>query len=151
MRELSRLVGLTHPALLNHLRALVTDSLLVRSEEGLYPTYEGNMSSEMFRLLKGDDTVHRLDATGIVDYIEESLRPDCIVLFGSAAHGEDTEESDIDLFVQARERELDLGAYEGPLCRRVHVLFEPEVRQLAPELLNNIANGRVLRGYLKVA
>jgi hypothetical protein len=25
------------------------------------------------------------------------------------------------------------------------------VRQLAPELLNNIANGRVLRGYLKVA
>ena len=109
------------------------------------------MSSEMFRLLKGDDTVHRLDATGIVDYIEESLRPDCIVLFGSAAHGEDTEESDIDLFVQARERELDLGAYEGPLCRRVHVLFEPEVRQLAPELLNNIANGRVLRGYLKVA
>ena len=151
MRELSRLVGLTHPALLNHLRALVADSLIVRREEGLYPTYEGNMSSEMFRLLKGDDTVHRLYATGIVDRIEESVRPDCIVLYGSAARGEDTEESDIDMFVQARARELDLGEYEGPLGKRVHVLFESNVRQLAPELINNIANGRVLRGYLKVA
>ena len=151
MRELSRLVGLTHPALLIHLRALVVESLLVRREEGLYPTYEGNMSSEMFRLLKGDDTTHRLHATGLVDRIEESVRPDCIVLFGSAARGEDTEESDIDLFVQAQERELDLGAYEGPLGRSIHVLFEPDVRQLTTELLNNLANGRVLRGYLKVA
>ena len=151
MRELSRMVGLTHPALLNHLRALVADSLLVRREEGLYPTYEGNMSSEMFRLLKGDDTVHRLHTSGLVDCIEESVRPDCIVLFGSAARGEDTEESDIDLFVQARERELDLDAYEGSLARKVHVLFEPDVRRLGPELLNNIANGRVLSGYLKVA
>jgi predicted nucleotidyltransferase len=151
MRELSRKVGLTHPALLNHLRALVADSLLVRREEGLYPTYEGNMSSEMFRLLKSDDMVHRLYSERLVDRIEESIRPDCIVLFGSAARGEDTEESDIDLFVQARERQLDLGEYEESLGRKVHVLFEPNMRRLGPELLNNIANGRVLSGYLKVA
>ena len=45
-------MGLTQPTLLNHLRELVEESLLLRGEEGLYPTYTANVDNMMFRMLK---------------------------------------------------------------------------------------------------
>ena len=78
------------------------------------------------------------------------MKPNCVMLFGSGARGEDHLESDIDLFIQAEERPLELKRFEAMLRRKLHLLFEADLRALPKELLNNIINGRVLYGYLEV-
>ena len=76
--------------------------------------------------------------------------PDAIILFGSAAKGEDLKESDIDLFVLAEEKKLDLQKYEKLLGRKINILAEESFSKLSKELRNNIINGIILYGYLKV-
>ena len=76
--------------------------------------------------------------------------PDVIILFGSASKGEDIMESDIDLFLISRERELDILDFETKLKRNISLLFSENFGELSNELKNNIINGVILKGYLKV-
>ena len=72
------------------------------------------------------------------------------MLFGSASRGEDTEESDIDLFIQAKQSKIDLSKFGKTLNRKINLLFESDFKTVSPELINNLANGVVLYGYFKV-
>jgi len=73
-----------------------------------------------------------------------------IVLFGSASKGEDIKDSDIDLFLQCKEKKLDMKKYEKELKRKVNIFFSDNFNKLSKELKNNIINGVILYGYLKV-
>lgn len=150
LRELSRRLKLAPPSVVNHLKALETDGLVSKEKTGLYPTFRANRDNDAFKLLKKQNLVWRLPGCGLVSFLEERLTPNCIVLFGSASRGEDIETSDIDIFVQATELESDLKKYEKALNRKINLLFEPNLAPLSKELLNNIINGAVLYGYLKV-
>src|SRR3989344_1663357 len=149
MRELSRKIGLAQPSVLNHLKALCKEGLITREEGGLYPTYRANLNAPLFKLLKEQNLVWRLHATKLLEYLDETVKPNCVVLFGSGARGEDHAESDIDLFIQAEERPLELKRFEAALHRKFHLLFEADIRTLPKELLNNLINGQVLYGYLE--
>ncbi|MFW5912069.1 MAG: nucleotidyltransferase domain-containing protein [Candidatus Hadarchaeota archaeon] len=122
-----------------------------RREEGSrsYPVYRSNRRSEKFRQLKALDMRHRIETCGLLDEIEKEAAPDCIVLFGSAARGEDVRESDVDLYVQSEEMELAFPEHEELLKRSIQLHFQPEFNSYPDELKNNIVNGTVLRGYLK--
>jgi len=150
MREISRRVALAQVSVIAHLKALQKEGLIVKEKTGIYSTFRANRESEDFRLLKRQNLIWRIHTSGLIPILDEQLKPNCIVLFGSAARGEDTEMSDIDIFVQAEEVELELSKYERALNRKIKILFEPEIRALSKELLNNIINGQVLYGYLKV-
>lgn len=150
LRELSRNCKLAQPSVLNHLHALLEEGLIVREEKGLYPTYRANKEDPTFKLLKQQNMVWRIYASKLLELIEETLRPNCIVLFGSASRGEDIEGSDIDLFIQAEEKELNFRPFEEKLKRSIAPFFEPEIASLSRELANNIINGHILSGYLKV-
>ncbi len=150
LREISRNVKLALVSVINHLQGLVKEGLIIRNEKGLYPTYQANRENEVFKLLKKQNTTLRMFQIGLIDHIEEKTRPDCIVLFGSASRGEDNEESDIDIFVQSKRIELDLKRYEKMLHRKINIFYEDNLKNLSKELLNNIINGSILYGYLKV-
>ena len=45
---------------------------------------------------------------------------------------------------------MDLRPFEQALHRKINILFEPDLKALGTELRNNLANGAVLSGYLKV-
>jgi predicted nucleotidyltransferase len=75
--------------------------------------------------------------------------PGCIVLFGSYLRGEDTEESDIDLFVEADKKEIRLERFEGLLKRKIELHFRRDFGKISKELKNNIINGLVMQGYLE--
>ena len=72
----------------------------------------------------------------MIDFLVDSLSPDAIVLFGSAARGEDIEDSDIDLLVIAKETGIDLGRFEERIQRRISIHFEPKISEIPKELLN---------------
>lgn len=148
IRELSRKTGLAQTAVKNHLKQLIEDKLVTEEKNGLYPTYIANILDKQYRLLKKQNMIIRL--TTLIEHIEIELNPNCIVLYGSASRGEDISTSDIDIFVQARESDLDLGNYEKELNRKINIFFEEKLDKLNKELLNNLINGIVLEGYLKV-
>lgn len=150
LRELSRRVELAQTSVINHLKALQREGFVIKEKKGIYPTYKANRESEDFKLLKKQNLIWRISKSGLISFLDEKLKPNCIVLFGSAARGEDTEVSDIDIFIQAEETELNLEKYKRILNRKINLFFEPKINALSRELLNNIINGCVLCGYLKV-
>jgi len=52
--------------------------------------------------------------------------------------------------VQAEEKKLNLAKYEKLLNRKITLFFEENFSRLSKELKNNILNGIVLKGYIKV-
>lgn len=150
IRELSRNTKLSVPSIRLHIKALLAEGLILKDKNGLYPSFSAVRESPFFKLLKAQNVILRLHQTSILSTIEKVVYPSCIVLFGSASRGEDSEESDIDLFVQAKHIKLDLSKFEKTLNRKINLLFEPDLKTIGPELLNNLANGTVVYGYLKV-
>ncbi len=150
MRELSRHISLGQPSIIAHLKALVKEGLVIKEKTRLYPTYYAHRDSEKYKLLKQQNLIWRIVTSGLGEYLKMKIQPNCLVLFGSAARGEDTEQSDIDIFVQAKDISLDLSKYERVFHRNINLLFEPQIENLSKELLNNLINGIVLDGYFKV-
>lgn len=149
LRQLERKVGMGLPSVKNHVEALVKEGLLLVDEEGPYRGYRASMS-EMYRTHKLSDLIARLRSSGLVRVLEERCTPNCIVLYGSGADGRDDERGDIDIFVESKEKRMDLGRFERELHRTISLLFEPDARKLNHELRNTIANGIVLSGFLRV-
>ncbi|MBS3057192.1 MAG: nucleotidyltransferase domain-containing protein [Candidatus Diapherotrites archaeon] len=150
MRELSRRTEIAQTSVINHLKELLKEQLIIKEKKGIYPTFKANRDDEMFKLYKKNDLLLKIRQTGLVDFIYDSCLPDAIMLFGSASKGEDLEESDIDLYVKAKEKKLNLQRYEKLLNRKITLFFKENFSELGNELKNNIINGIVITGYLKV-
>ena len=81
---------------------------------------------------------------------EQYGHPEAIILFGSYSRGEDTETSDIDLAVATTKKlSLNLTLYEKKLKRKISI-HEITLEKVSEEFLNNLANGLVITGYLKI-
>src|SRR3989339_697604 len=147
-REIAKLAEIGSSSAKKGLEEL-TSLRLVLADKGRYThSYKANRENRQFKLAKTYATLVAFEEA--VRKIDDSCMPSCIVLFGSAARGEDTEQSDIDLFVQAKAKALSLAKEEKILQRTLHILFEPDIKLISRELLNNLANGIVLSGYLVV-
>ena len=149
LREIWRLVDLALPSIKNHVSELEKEGLLKKEKSGLYITYVSNRS-EKFKLYKKLDVIIRIYESGLLETLEEKFLPKAIVLFGSASRGEDTERSDIDLFILANEKPVNLIKFEEKLKRKISIHAEKSIKDVPKELLNNILNGSILYGYLKV-
>ncbi len=149
MREISRNTKITQPSVINHLKALMKEELIIRENKGIYPTYIANRDNEKFRAYKKINILLRLYDSKLIDDIYDKCSPKVIILFGSASIGEDTEQSDIDLFVDSKSKELNLKKYEKILKRKINILYEENFNRISAELKNNIINGIIIKGYLK--
>lgn len=148
LREISRLTGLGLPSVINHIKQLKKEGLIIKEKVHVYTSYRAEKTGK-FRLYKKIDMIKRLNESGLIKFLEEKFSPDAIVLFGSASKGEDIENSDIDLFILAKEEEISLKAFEKKLKRMINLFFEEKISDVPKELMNNIINGIVLSGYLK--
>ncbi|MAF36499.1 hypothetical protein CL622_05275 [archaeon] len=149
IRELSRMIDLAQPSVKNHLIELMKEKLIQKTDEGLYGGYHANRDDDLFRHLKQQNTVFTLHQSGCINYLFEQCMPQAIILLGSASKGEDTEESDIDIFVEAKEEVLDLKKYEKILNRKIHVIWKENFGNLSVELKNNLVNGTILHGVIR--
>ena len=150
LREISRLTKIAVTSVKNYVKELVKENLILKTKTSIYLGYVANESGKMFKVYKRQTMILKLHKSGFVEYIERVARPSAIVLFGSAGKGEYTEKSDIDIFVQSSEYEFKLEKFEKILKHRINILFESNLDSLSKELLNNLANGVVLSGYLRV-
>jgi predicted nucleotidyltransferase len=152
LREISRIASLATTSVKLYLTEMVDEGLIIKTKHRLfkYPVYHANFDSMEFRFLKKIDTIIALRESGLIEYLENQCMPDVIILFGSASKGEDTMESDIDLFLLSKERKLDFHEFETKIKRNISLIFSEDFGELSNELKNNIINGVILKGYLKV-
>lgn len=150
MREISRNTKITQPSTSLHLKVLVKEGLILKEKKGLYPTYRANRDNELFKVYKRLNLILRIHQTKLLDYISDTCSPRVVILFGSASLGEDIETSDLDLFINSEKTELELEKYEKHLKRKINPFFEQNFARLSKELKNNLLNGIILKGYIKV-
>ena len=152
LRQISRKMKIAVTSVRKYLDDLLKERLIIKIDKGIYPSFKANRDADegVFRFYKKLNMVERLISSGLVDYIEDNCIPNTMILFGSASRGEDIERSDIDLFVQCKSKKLDLEKFEKKLKRKINIFFEGNFSRLSKELKNNILNGILLRGYLKV-
>lgn len=153
LREISRKISLAPKSVKNYLKELEKQGLIIKKLHRIhnYPVYYANFDDEYFRYLKKLNTLRAIKESGLLDYLDEKCMPGSIILFGSASRGEDTKESDIDIFLQCSEKKLDLVKYEKKLNRKISLFFEKNSGNLSKELKKNIINGDRLKGYLDLS
>ena len=152
LREISRKVAVAPPSVKKYLNELEKENLIIKAKHRIYgyPIYHANRDNENFKFFKKLDIIMQIKESGLLDFVSESCMPDAIILFGSASRGEDIKESDIDLFVLSDKERLTLEKFEKKMNRNFNIFFSANFGKLSKELKNNIINGVILKGYLKV-
>lgn len=152
LREISRKIKLAPTSVKNYLKELEKEKLITKKKHRTnnFPLYYANRDGENFQFYKKISTIISIKESGLLDYINEECWPDAIILFGSAARGEDIKNSDIDIYIQTKQTKLNLKKYEKCLKRKINPFFEQKLNKLSKELRNNILNGVILSGYMEI-
>ncbi|MGM5480898.1 MAG: nucleotidyltransferase domain-containing protein [Nanobdellota archaeon] len=150
--ELSRATGLAHTSITLHLKTLEEQDIIYRYEEQKntrqFPYYKAKRESEQYRTYKRIYNYSVLFESGLVEELKKLFAPDAIVVFGSHERGEDTETSDIDIFVKAEAEHVDLNRYEEKLGRKIELHVKESLQKYPKTLRENIMNGCVLEGRM---
>lgn len=151
--EISRKARLAHTSVKKYLVDMKDLGMIKEASEKKgkrkFPVYTADLESVAYRKYKRVINILKLAESGLVEHLKNKLMPQSIVLFGSYAQGEDIEESDIDIFLECKKKELDLSKFEKQFNRKIELHFKEKFKEYPPELKNNIINGIVLGGYLE--
>jgi len=150
IRQISRLVGLSPPGILKIVKKLKKEGLLATEKKGMIEEVSAPRTDKFF-YLKLCYNLSILNESGLIKFLEDKYEePETIVVFGSYARGEDTSKSDIDIaIVTGMELSLDLKKFEKQINRKINI-YEVKIKECKKEFINNLANGIVLHGFLKV-
>jgi predicted nucleotidyltransferase len=150
VRGIAKILDIPKSSVGYQIKALVKKGMILRKTTGIFPFYIANAESEMYRFCKRQEAIAGILASGLLDFLEKETNPRCIILFGSFAKAEYDADSDIDIFIQAGEKRLDLLKFEKKLKHPINAIFSQDLNKLSAELFNNIINGVKLRGYIKI-
>ena len=114
-----------------------------------YPIYKANRDNKIYKKYKIIYNLTSIFESNLTEFIEKKLMPKSIVEFGSHRRGEDTEKSDIDIFVECKREGLNLAEFEKRLGRKIELHYKENFTSYPKELKNNIINGIVLSGFLE--
>ncbi len=151
VREIERALKLPLPSVIRYCRELEKEGILITAKTGSVAFYTASRS-ETYLLEKKLYNIKRLYGSGLVNYLKIELSNPAIVLFGSYAKGEDTEDSDIDLYVETPStKQLDLEKFKKVLKRYIQIFQHKSLNEITnPHLANNIINGITLNNYIEV-
>ena len=150
IREIARQTCLSASGVLKILKKLKKENLLISERENVVENVEASRSEKFFQLKKTYN-IRSLFESGLIERLRDLYEePEAIVLFGSYSKGEDTSQSDIDIaIVTKKAAHLDLKKFEERLRRKINV-YEIQIEAAEKEFLNNLANGTVVYGFLRV-
>jgi predicted nucleotidyltransferase len=153
LMEISKKASIAHTSVKKHLLILEKLSVIQKSVERKgkrkFPLYKANINNKTYRHYKRIYNLFQLEESKLTDFLKDNLMPKSIVLFGSYQKGEDLEDSDIDLFIECKEKKIELSHFKKLLNRDIQIHFKEDFAKYPHELRNNIINGIVLEGYLE--
>ncbi|MFA6888491.1 MAG: nucleotidyltransferase domain-containing protein [Candidatus Woesearchaeota archaeon] len=152
--DISRNIEIAHTSIKHNIDCLMKAGLIFETIEKKgqrkFPLYTANRDAKKFKTAKVLYNLKSVQESGIIEYLEEKLAPKVIVLFGSYRRGEDVESSDIDLFVECKEEQINITKYEKIFAKKIQFHFKENFLTYPKELKNNIINGIVMSGFLEV-
>ncbi|MFH1065887.1 MAG: nucleotidyltransferase domain-containing protein [Nanoarchaeota archaeon] len=157
VRRLAKLEKKSPTTISKILNIYAKEGILKQSSRLNHIFYKANMENQKLRDLKIYYNLKLIRNSGLTVFLEKELNhPEAIVLFGSFRKGDDIEKSDIDIVVISLvKKEINLTEFEKKLRHslQLFILLPKDIESLKksnPELLNNIANGIVLYGFLEL-
>ena len=152
IREIERKVGIALPSAIRYCKEFTKEGILSVLKIGNVTFYTANRANEKFLLEKKLFNIKQLYASGFVKYLRHELSNPAVMVFGSFAKGEDTEESDIDLYIETNSaNKINLEKFEKNLGKRFQIFKHKNLKELSnPHLADAIINGIVLNGFVRV-
>ena len=150
VREIAKTLSISTGTASIHLKSLGEAGLVKGEQKGRTLLYRANISHPVVREVKILSTL--LELTPLITVLENNVSR--LILFGSCATGEDTADSDIDLFIETNDRALvsDLiSQHEQRVCRKLSpiIMSTEEFRQIRTRdrpLFERISRGNYLIG-----
>lgn len=151
VREIERTLNLALPSVIRYCKELKKEDILTTLNIGNVTFYTSSMSENYF-LEKRLYNLKILYKSGFIEYIKIELSNPPVILFGSFAKGEDTEESDIDLYIETpSKKQINFEKFENFLHRKIQIFQHKNIKEITnPHLANNIINGATLNNYIEV-
>jgi predicted nucleotidyltransferase len=152
VRELARATSLPLPSITRYTKELVQEGILQKLTIGKTVFFTANNPNKEYTRQKILSNIQNIHSSGLLDELITTSHNSPIRLFGSYAKGEDTEESDIDIYIQTPEKlSINTKLYEQKLFREIHIFSEKNIQDIKnTELINNIMNGIPLHGYIEL-
>lgn len=149
LRELSRIMKLSMPAIISTISALRREQLVVVKRGRVLTTVKACGDNPLFTRLKRAQNLETLYVSGLVDALSSAFRrPHAIICFGSYSRGDDIETSDVDIAViGGKQAEPDFKKFEKIIHRTVSV-HHVDLNKVSEEFKSNLCNGIVLEGAL---
>mgnify|MGYP001602117409 FL=1 len=149
VREYSRLSKISPPTASKMLFEFSKEGLLLIEKDRNYVFYYANKNNRLFIDLSR--IYWRLKLEKLLNFMNKKLTNPLIILFGSLSKAETKEDSDIDLCVIGHKKELNIKDFEDNLNRKIQLFFFNSLEDIKnKELANNIINGYVIEGRLKL-
>ena len=149
VREYSRLMKISPPSASKMLFNYHKEELLLIEKDRNYIFYYANKNNKIFIDLSR--IYWKIKLSPLINFLEQNLTNPTIILFGSLSKAETKEDSDIDLCVLGHKKELNLKNFEKNLKRKIQLFFFSSIEDIKnKELANNIINGYLLNGRLKL-
>lgn len=151
VRELERATNLPLPSITRYVKELIREGIVQKKVFGTTTFYTANRADERYRSQKILHNLNALFESQLIQYLREHYHNAPIRLFGSYSRGEDTEDSDIDIYVQTPLPPVSLSTFEKKLKRTVQLFTYKDIHAIPnKELANNIINGVPLNGHIEV-
>ena len=152
VRQIERELKLPLPSVIRYCKELADENILTVQTISNVVFYTGDRTSASFLLEKRLFNIRSLYVSGLIDFLKFELSNPTIVLFGSYSRGEDTENSDIDLFIESPKNvSLNLAKFENILKRKIQPFYYGSLYEIKnTNLANNIINGITLNGFVEV-
>ena len=150
IRGIAKDLNISKTAVSHHINNLLKEKIIIKETKDVFPSFRANETHEMYRFYKKQEFLKKLIQSDLLDHLDKEFNPKCIILFGSFAKAEYDNKSDIDIFIQTKESKYDLVKFEKKLKHKINLLFESNLDNLSPELLNNLLNGIKLDGFIKI-
>ncbi len=113
--------------------------------------YRANLESDLYRDIKLFYNIRKMKESGLIKELNRVFIKPTIILFGSAANGLDTEDSDFDILVISEvKKEIKLYKFEKKINRKIQILVTEDIHKIKNKnLINSILNGIVIQGEIK--
>ena len=106
VRQIEREVKVALPSAIRYAKELEKEDILQHTLIGGITLYTANRTSETYLLEKKLFNLKQLYSSGLLHHLIINYDSPTIILFGSYSRGEDTEESDIDLYIETLHKEI---------------------------------------------
>lgn len=149
VREYSRLTKISPPTASKMLLEFNKEGLLLIEKNRNYIFYYANKNNRIFVDLS--KIYWKIKLEGLINFLNKNLTNPTIILFGSLSKAETKMDSDIDICIIGHKKELNLKSFDNILKRKIQLFFFSSIEDIKnKELANNIINGYVLEGRLKL-